>query len=469
MGTFVLYWVYYDKKERIECVKWQRCLISICCALALTLTGCSVRVPVITPNETNVLEYAKSVIADISDIHVKVQGSFAYGQDMTGVLYEYQGQVQGSLQEVLYSKVACTQQALESDTTDVWSVSSKLSDEIELSDDILESEKQWYFDVVSGTYYEKTLDSDWVGYLNGDTKFDLNWWLHQLDNTAFQYDGETTDSKGNTVFSLNAIYSGDMIQEVFDHLGLTYDVSADTSDICLNLYVDRWSGFPTELKITSADTGSQIFVTTEDGPQTLTLFDFRLLFSNESHQVSLPTEFDELELQMSDEVVSNMSVEQQDAGLVYQDMVVSVEPNDVFDMVSYSDNRIDVSSSLVLDGQPVMSVMIVDGEDAYVRAVSDKNSILSFYDEQGLSEMYVSDDITQCLIAGHVGYVYESQYTEWDYAYVCQEAFAYVELQEDVFVKVSIRSLTDQGESVVLTESYIDAMLSQLVIGGVAS
>lgn len=149
--------------------------------------------------------------------------------------------------------------------------------------------------------------------------------------------------------------------------------------------------------------------------------------------------------------------------LFMQGVRVSVLENDVFDVVSYSDNRIDVSSSLILDGQPVMSVTIVPNEDAYIRAVSDKDTVWSFYETLGLSELYVSADIIQSCIAGHISYSYHTQYTNPEYGYVCQEYITHFVL-DNGFAKVVIRSLTDQGVSTVLTDTYANAMLSQVSI-----
>lgn len=163
-------------------------------------------------------------------------------------------------------------------------------------------------------------------------------------------------------------------------------------------------------------------------------------------------------------MITDSNVVQQDSGLFLSGFSVDVIANDLFDVINYGDNQIDVSSSSTLDGQPMMSVSLVENENAYVRAVSDKNSVLDFYESQGLQELYVSNDVKQFVVSNFVSYMYHTQYTEMEYGYVCQEYYIYLELSDNMFVKVTIRSLTDQGVTTVLTDAYVNAMLSQITI-----
>lgn len=450
-------------------MKSRRNLLSMVGILTLTfmLTGCSFQMPVIVSNETNVLEHTKTVLDDISDIKVSMQGKVVYGKDNSGVLCEYQGSVRGSVDSVLYSDMIITQKDLVSDDTFSWSVSSELSDSIQVSEDALQSQKQWYFDVETDSYYEKSTESKWTGYSNGSSIVDVNWWLTQLDNTSFKYENETKDSQGNKAYLLDAIYSGDDITALIQHLGLPMSVSADTSDMYLNLYVDRWTGLPTELQITLSDTGSQIMVSTDTGLCALSTFQFQLLFDMKSDVVTIPDDVLDLELQQPDNnlMMTGSNVMKKDSGLFLSGFFVDVEANDLFDVIDYGDNQIDVSSSSTLDGQPVMVVSLFENENAYVRAVSDRNSVWDFYESQGLQELYVSKNVKQFVVSGFVAYTYHTQYTEMEYGYVCQEYYVYLELSDDIFVKIIVRSITDQGSTTVLTDSYVNTMLSQIKIG----
>lgn len=430
------------------------------------LTGCSFRMPVIIPNETNVLEYAKKSLADISDINVSIQGRVVYGKDKLGVLCEYQGNVQGSVDSVLHGDMTTTQKDLVSDDILSWTVSSELLDSIQVSEDALQSQKQWYFDVETDAYYEKLTEAKWAGYSDGSSIVDVNWWFTQLYNTAFKYESETEDSQGNKTYLLGAVYSGSDITLLIQHLGLPMSVSADTSDMYLNLYVDKWTGLPTELQIMLSDTGSQIMVSADTGLCALSTFQFQLLFDMKSDTVIIPDNVLDLELQQPDSnlMITGSNVVKKDSGLFLSGFSVDVEANDLFDVINYSDNQIDVSSSSALDGQPVMSVSLVENENAYVRAESDINSVWNFYESQGLQELYVSKNLKQFVVSDFVAYMYRTQYTEMEYGYVCQEYYVYLELSDDMFVKIVIRSITDQGSTTVLTDSYVNTMLSQIMV-----
>lgn len=450
----------------------QKRFATMLCVLSsvFMLSGCAMHVPVIIPDDENVLSLSSSVVKDLSSLNVSVDGIMLYGTDTKGYQVTYKGSLSGDISDVLSGKMHMEKASATSKKDSDWEVAVNKSDNITVSDDVVSNDIEWYRDTKNNAYYEKQTETKWIGYSNGSSVMDIAWWQNQLkENTAFKYGGKAKSSNDKSCYLLEATYSGDDAVSLMQHLGIRQNVSASTSDLHVNAYVNKWSGMPVDVEISASDTGSQIMISDDDVSNKLSMFHFRLLFSDDAaSDVSIPKDVTSLNLiEPTNQILMTDSAEiDEKKGLRLHDMYVNVTKSDVFNTVKYDTdkNMISVSSDTKLDGQPSMSVSLIDNGDAYLTAVSDKDAILDFYNSLGLSELYVSPDVLQTAIDGCPMYVYHAQYTDSENGFVNTNYFAYIMLSESSFAKVVISSMVDPGVNVVLTDGYANSMLSQITV-----
>lgn len=450
----------------------QKRFVAMLCVLSsvFMLSGCAMHVPVIIPDDENVLSLSSSVVKDLSSLNVSVDGIMLYGTDTKGYQVTYKGSLSGDTSDVLSGKMHMEKASATSKKDSDWEVAVNKSDNITVSDDVLSNDIEWYRDTKKDAYYEKQTETKWTGYLNGSSVMDISWWQDQLkENTAFKYGGKAKSSNDKSCYLLEATYSGDDVVSLMQHLGIRQNVSATTSDLHVNVYVNKWSGMPVDVEISASDTGSQIMISDDDVSNKLAMFHFRLLFSDDAaSDVSIPKDVSSLELvEPTNQILMTDSAEiDEKKGLRLHDMYVNVTKSDVFNTIKYDTdkNLISVTSDTKLDGQPSMSVSLMDNGDAYLTAVSDRDAIPDFYNSLGLSELYVSPDVLQTTIDGCPAYVYHAQYTDAENGFVNTNYFAYIMLSESSFAKVVISSMVDPGVDVVLTDGYANSMLSQITV-----
>lgn len=450
----------------------QKRFVAMLCVLSSVcmLSGCAMHVPVIIPDDENVLSLSSSVVKDLSSLNVRVDGIMLYGTDTKGYQVTYKGSLSGDTSDVLSGKMHMEKASATSKKDSDWEVAVNQSDNITVSDDVVSNDTEWYRDTKKDAYYEKQTETKWIGYSNGSSVMDIAWWQDQLkENTAFKYGGKAKSSNDKSCYLLEATYSGDDVVSLMQHLGIRQNVSATTSDLHVNVYVNKWSGMPVDVEISASDTGSQIMISDDDVLNKLSMFHFRLLFSDDKvSDVSIPNDVASLDLvEPTNQILMTDSAEiDEKKGLRLHDMYVNVTKSDVFNTIKYDTdkNLISVTSDTKLDGQPSMSVSLMDNGDAYLTAVSDKDAIPDFYNSLGLSELYVSPDVLQTVIDGCSAYVYHAQYTDAENGFVNTNYFAYIMLSESSFAKAVISSMVDPGVDVVLTDGYANSMLSQITV-----
>lgn len=452
-------------------MKLRHVSLVICLSLSMILTGCSFHMPIVSPDDTNVLSLCQSGVSDISKLTVDVKGTAVYGSGEKGLMVSYQNQMQGDISEILKGTRTMESFDLTASDESAWQVSKELNtDVVKKADTGVKQKTEWYLDTDADAYYERQTDADWSGYQNGTFIIDMDWWLKQMDTMAFRYDGKTKDADGRSCYLLGMTYSGHDLVSLLKHLGLRWDVDASSSDMYVQVFVDTWSGVPTQISINASNTGSPVMISDENGVYQLSVFDFDILLHYKAETIAVPKTVTGLELQEPGNsllVVDAAKVDKMN-GLSLHGRYVNVEANEVFDTIDFDmeKNMISVSSSKVLDGQPTMTISLVDNMDAYTNAVSDRNVALDFYDDLGLSEIYVPKNITQLSVAECPTYFYHTQYTDNEYGFVNTDYFAYISLSDTSFAKVVVSSMVDQGVSVILTDSYVKSMLSQITVEG---
>ena len=436
--------------------------------MSLLLTGCSFQMPVIVPDDKNVLDLSQSSVSDISEITVNMNGNIIYGSGEMGTYLSYESVLRGDVNNTITGNLTRHMAEVKAVDLNNWQVISDFDVNSISVDNSVDTSLDWYLDTNGDAYYEKQMDTKWIGYSNGTSIVDISWWLSQLNDKAFKYGGKTKDSRGKSVYVLDVMYSGNDIVDLMKHMGLRMNVDASGADLHVLVYVDRWSGVPTEINVSASNTGSQIMVFDNDAMNYLSVFDFQLLLDMKTDEVVIPSDITQLDLVEPDNSLlskGSASIDEEH-GLSLHDVYVNVEANDVFDVVSYDfeKNMISVSSKKKLDGQPTMTVSLVDNMDAYTNAVSDKAAVAKFYNDLGLTELYVSQDVTQLFVAGNPTYLYHTQYTEPEYGFVNTDYVAYITLSDMSFAKVVISSMVDRGVNVVLTDAYVKSMLSQISV-----
>ena len=449
-------------------MKFRHISLVLLLSMSLLLTGCSFQMPVIVPDDKNVLDLSQSSVSDISEITVNMNGNIIYGSGEMGIYLSYEGVLRGDVNNTITGNLTRHMAEVKAVDLNNWQVISDFDVNSISVDNSVDTSLDWYLDTNGDAYYEKQKDTKWIGYSNGTSIVDISWWLSQLNDKAFKYGGKTKDSRGKSVYVLDVMYSGNDIVDLMKHMGLRMNVDASGADLHVLVYVDRWSGVPTEINVSASNTGSQIMVFDNDAMNYLSVFDFQLLLDMKTDEVVIPSDITQLDLVEPDNSLlskGSASIDEEH-GLSLHDVYVNVEANDVFDVVSYDfeKNMISVSSKKKLDGQPTMTVSLVDNMDAYTNAVSDKAAVAKFYNDLGLTELYVSQDVTQLSVADKPTYLYHTQYTEPEYGFVNTDYVAYITLSDMSFAKVIISSMVDRGVNVVLTDAYVKSMLSQISV-----
>lgn len=454
--------------------------LAVCILFALCLSGCSVHMPVLSPNDENVLDLARAAVSDISKFTVQMKGHALYGMDNKGIFVSYTSAVSGYSSGLLYGIRTEECSDVKTKDSDFWKHPSSFEESdvkndmqqngIVLSDGILKNQVEWYLDTLSDTYYERQTDVDWAGYENGTSVISVDWWKSQLDNMTFRYDGDRKDANGKSCYVLSTVYTGQDLVALFQHFGFRWAVDAKNASMIATVYLDKWSGKPSQILFQLASDGSCLDIANQDGTYSLAVFEYGFQFHYDADDVVLPEDVTDVSLQqpLRDMLVSDAVSLDEKKGLVCDDFSVNVVDNDVFDVVHFDEKTqmIQISSSKDLEGQPMMSVSTVSSGDAYTDAVSAVSTVLDFYQNQGLTEIYVPSDVIQMLVADRPSYVYHTQYTDAAAGFVHTDYFVYITLNERSYVKVHVSSMVDQGVGVVLTDSYVKSMLSQIVVEG---
>ena len=85
----------------------QKRFVALLCVLSsvFMLSGCAMHVPVIIPDDKNVLSLSSSVVKDLSSLNISVDGIMLYGTDTKGYQVTYKGSLSGDTSDVLSGKM----------------------------------------------------------------------------------------------------------------------------------------------------------------------------------------------------------------------------------------------------------------------------------------------------------------------------------------------------------------------------
>lgn len=365
------------EEKGIRKMRWRKQLIGLCSLFCICfLTGCSVRIPAFVPDDENVLALAKAAISDMDDILVSASGLMVYESDSGYLIQCYTNQYVGELSDVL-----CGTEQLETDIVDSIESDTLSFTTWEPSDAVSVSNLTWYLDTKKDAYYQKQDAEKWTGYTFGTQILDIDWWQEQLEN--FKYGGK---SDGDLL--LEATYSGTDLEKLYQHMGVSLQADFSASDVNVTLYLDRWFGTLKQIQIQLSDTGSRMQTVIDDVSYQVMNSTFLFEVAKQSdvlvrtEEVLIPDDALEVELAepSSGMLRANTQVISEKQGLSLGNLYyVNVEPTESFDEISYDTEtyQIHVSSSSELDGQPEMTISLLDGVDAYSYAKTD----LSEFDE----------------------------------------------------------------------------------------
>lgn len=429
----------------------------VCLLCCLSLTGCSFHMPVFVPDDENVIALGKAVVSDIDAMTMTTHGLIVYASDSGYRIQRYTQETNGKLSDVLHGS-----RKLETDVTDqaqdvsfdTWQPSKNASSET----------IEWYLNGKKDAYYQKKNTEKWIGYTSGKSIVDSDWWEHQFDNSAIKYGGI---SDGCLI--LEATYTDVDLTKLFQHLNVDIQTDTSSSDMSVRIFLNRWTGQIKQIQVRLSDTGSGIQTVIDDVTYRMTTCSFDITVSEESESVTIPKDVGSVSLvsPSSDMLLADTQTINAKQGLSLGDSCyVNVEKTESFDEIAYDAEKyqISVSSSSVLDGQPVMTIRLIDGVDAYSYAQTDLSEVVPFYRDNGLEDLAVSTKLQQTVIAGQPVYWYMAQYTEGSMEFVNIDVVAYMELTDTSVAKVVISSRVDKGESLVLNESYAKAMWSHIIV-----
>lgn len=126
----------------------QKRFATMLCVLSsvFMLSGCAMHVPVIIPDDENVLSLSSSVVKDLSFLNVSVDGIMLYGTDTKGYQVTYKGSLFGDISDVLSGKMHMEKASATSKKDSDWEVAVNKSDNITVSDDVVSNDTEWYRD-----------------------------------------------------------------------------------------------------------------------------------------------------------------------------------------------------------------------------------------------------------------------------------------------------------------------------------
>lgn len=430
--------------KKLSFMKYGVLLSSIC---VMSLTGCSVRMPVVMPDDRNVSKLVASSISDIDRLSVDFDGSITFSSvDGNEHIIKSSGVISGDITSIMHGVIDRSESTC---------------------DGLHEYQDEWYLDVVNDSFYELTDNLDWVGYKDGLSVYDFSWWYDVVANIDLKYSGNVETSDGQQAMLLDKNYSGTDLEILLQHLHVNWNADVSQSDMMLSLYVDRWSGVPLELVVSFVESGMPIVVDNDGVKETLTDFSYVFKFSDNAKEETLPGTLSDLVLY--DNVYTSLGITDVNSNsLSLNDYSISFDKNDIFDSVSVdsTSKTIDVASSLTVDGVPSIYISVGTGLDAYSVANSDRTVAFDFYKESGLSEIEVTD-VMQFSVDGYEAYQYKAQYTDIEKGFVNTNYGIYISLTETSYVKLLITSITDRGANIILTDNYVTSILEQLsIIGG---
>lgn len=428
------------KKSRIKCS-----VISLVLLCSILFTGCSVRIPVITPDDKNVSALVSDYMANISDVSVDFKGSMKFeSTSKPEHVVTKTGSISGDIGDVLYGTFSS--ENVENNKTHNSSV-------------------DWYLNSKSDIFYENVDSSDWIGYKDGSKVYDFSWWHDIVADINLKYSGEVS-LDGSKVLLLDRTYSGSDLEMLLRHLHISWNADLSQSDMTLSIYADRWTGKPIKIVVSFAESGMPIVVNNDGVNEKLVDFNYTFDFNMSSNDVKLPDIKSDSELiDYVGSAIGATSITSD--GLSLGNYQVQFEKDDVFDDVSveYQSAVIDVKSSLSVTGLPDVHVFVKNGLDAYSVISSDKKSTYDFYKASELSEIVVSD-ITQFSLDNREAYMYSFYYTDVDNNFNSTSYEMCVALDDNTYVKVFMTSVTDRGVNTMLTDEYANSIISQLSISG---